>query len=153
MSVATLEKSRHRTSIRQQSRECALRSFKLSQENRSTHQVEKGSMPNSNSLTVAVLGASDRPDRYSYQAIRMLQGYGHRMYPISHRNVSLPGLTTYASIAELPNLHYLGLQGNPIQQLPIEIASMPQLITLNLSHTGLKSIPDAFKQIPNLLVD
>lgn len=33
-------------------------------------------------VTVAVLGASNNPDRYSYQAIDLLAKHGHRVYPI-----------------------------------------------------------------------
>lgn len=33
-------------------------------------------------MKVAILGASQNPDRYSYKAFRMLQDYGHSVVPI-----------------------------------------------------------------------
>ena len=92
-------------------------------------------MLNLNSIAVAVLGASDRRDRYSYQAIQMLQEHGLQIYPISHRKLSLPGLTTYASIAELPvRVHTMTLYVNPsvVESLADEIArASPERVIFN----------------------
>ena len=33
--------------------------------------------------TVAILGASPKPDRYAYQAMQLLREYGHRTIPIN----------------------------------------------------------------------
>lgn len=32
---------------------------------------------------VAILGASDNPERYAHQAHKMLQEYGHKVYPVN----------------------------------------------------------------------
>ncbi len=36
-------------------------------------------------MNVAVIGASDKSDRYSYQAVKLLQSKGHRFYPVHQR--------------------------------------------------------------------
>jgi len=65
-------------------------------------------------LSVAVIGASDRPDRYAYRAIRMLLEHGHNVYPVSPRHLELPGLTVYGAIADVPQpLHTVTLYVNP----------------------------------------
>jgi predicted CoA-binding protein len=51
---------------------------------------------------VAVVGASDNPDRYSYRAIRKLQEHGHTVLPVTSRPVQLPGLDTFKSLLEVP---------------------------------------------------
>jgi predicted CoA-binding protein len=67
-----------------------------------------------NSLTVAVLGASDRPDRYSFQAIEMLLESGHTVFPVTTKRISLRSLTVYRSVTEVPRpLHTITLYVNP----------------------------------------
>jgi len=41
---------------------------------------------------VVVLGASNKPHRYSYKAIRMLQEYGHGVIPVHPRLENIDGL-------------------------------------------------------------
>jgi predicted CoA-binding protein len=36
-----------------------------------------------NARTIAVVGASDRPDRPSYGVMRILQGHGYRVFPVN----------------------------------------------------------------------
>ena len=52
--------------------------------------------------TVAVLGASPKPDRYAYRAMEMLREYGHRAIPVSPAFPEILGQKCYASIAEVP---------------------------------------------------
>lgn len=52
-------------------------------------------------LKVAILGASDNPDRYSYKAFKMLQQYGHTPLPISVKLKELEGIPAFASLSEL----------------------------------------------------
>jgi predicted CoA-binding protein len=53
-------------------------------------------------LTVAVLGASANPERYSHKAVAQLLAHGHTVFPVN------PGLSTllehkvYATLADLP---------------------------------------------------
>ena len=52
--------------------------------------------------TVAVLGASPKPDRYAYRAMEMLRQYGHRAIPVNPAFKEVLGETCYRGIAEAP---------------------------------------------------
>ncbi|HET8731391.1 MAG TPA: CoA-binding protein [Moraxellaceae bacterium] len=52
--------------------------------------------------TVAVLGASPKPERYSNKAIRMLREYGHTVLPVNPAQTEIEGLPVTRSIASLP---------------------------------------------------
>ena len=43
-------------------------------------------------MNVAVIGASDKPERYSYQAVKLLQEKGHTVFPVHQRIRSIEGL-------------------------------------------------------------
>lgn len=51
---------------------------------------------------VAVIGASDREDRYSYKACKMLQEHGHEVFPVSPTGLEILGRVGYRSIADVP---------------------------------------------------
>jgi predicted CoA-binding protein len=57
---------------------------------------------NSSPLTVAVLGASPKPDRYAYKAIQMLKDYGHRAIPVNPAFESVLGENCYPAISAVP---------------------------------------------------
>ena len=54
------------------------------------------------SETVAVLGASPKPERYSNKAIRMLREYGHTVLPVNPAQQEIEGLRVVASVDALP---------------------------------------------------
>jgi uncharacterized protein len=54
------------------------------------------------SLAVVVLGASPKPERYAYKAMRMLKDYGHRPIPVNPAFPSILGDTCYPSLAAVP---------------------------------------------------
>ncbi|HEX6591697.1 MAG TPA: CoA-binding protein, partial [Moraxellaceae bacterium] len=54
------------------------------------------------SETVAVLGASPKPERYSNKAIRMLQEYGHKVIPVNPAQKEIEGLSVVSSVNALP---------------------------------------------------
>ncbi len=65
--------------------------------------------------TVAVLGASPKPDRYAYRAMQMLREHGHRAIPVNPAFDEILGDKCYRSIAEIPDTvdtvtMYLGKQ-------------------------------------------
>lgn len=73
-------------------------------------------MKNSNTLTVAVLGASDQPDRYSFKAIQMLLENGHTVYPVTPRRISLSSMMVFPSVTDVPQpLHTVTLYVNPLR--------------------------------------
>ena len=52
--------------------------------------------------TVAVIGASPKPDRYSYKAVEMLLEYGHHPLLINPAFKEIQGQTCYPTIAAAP---------------------------------------------------
>lgn len=52
--------------------------------------------------TVAVLGASPKPERYSNKAIRLLREYGHTVLPVNPAQAEIEGLAVTRSIDALP---------------------------------------------------
>ena len=52
--------------------------------------------------TVAILGASPKPDRYAYQALQLLREYGHRPLPINPAYKEILGEKCYPTITEAP---------------------------------------------------
>lgn len=48
--------------------------------------------------TVAVLGASPKPERYSNKAIRLLRDYGHTVLPVNPAQQEIEGLRVIASV-------------------------------------------------------
>ncbi|MDP2227264.1 MAG: CoA-binding protein [Moraxellaceae bacterium] len=52
--------------------------------------------------TVAVLGASPNPDRYSNKAIRLLREHGHTVLPVNPAQTEIEGLAVVPSVDKLP---------------------------------------------------
>jgi len=51
--------------------------------------------------TVAVLGASNNPDRYSNMAVRRLRDAGHRVIPVNPALTEIEGLPVAQSLADI----------------------------------------------------
>ena len=51
---------------------------------------------------VAVLGASNKPDRYSFKAMRMLREKGHAAYPVHPALATVDGVPVSASLRAVP---------------------------------------------------
>lgn len=87
------------------------------------------------SQTVAILGASPKPDRYAYKAFQMLRQYGHRPVPINPAFDEIMGEKCYPTIAEAPGpidtaTLYLGeARSNPL--IDEIIAAKPRRIIMN----------------------
>lgn len=54
------------------------------------------------SQTVAILGASNKTDRYSYKAFRMLLEYGHRPVPVAPQLGQLEGTPAFDQLSKIP---------------------------------------------------
>ena len=52
-------------------------------------------------MNVAVIGASDKPERFSYQAFVLLKEKGHKVFPVHQRLITIDGLTVYHSIKDI----------------------------------------------------
>lgn len=64
------------------------------------------------SQTVAVLGASHKPERYSNQAVRMLKEYGHQVIPVTPGRKDIEGLPVAVSLADI---------GRPVDTLTVYV--------------------------------
>jgi hypothetical protein len=53
--------------------------------------------------TVAVVGASEKPERYANRALRMLLSDGFTPIPVSRSGKDILGLKGYASLAAIPD--------------------------------------------------
>ena len=61
-------------------------------------------------MNVAVLGASNKPERYSYQAVKLLEEKGHRVFPVHPRIQKIDQLGVYPSIKDIPDpIHTVSL--------------------------------------------
>lgn len=52
-------------------------------------------------MNVAVLGASDNPEKYSYKAVQMLKESGHQAFPVHPVLKTTQELKTYPSIRDI----------------------------------------------------
>lgn len=50
---------------------------------------------------VAILGASDNPERYSYKAFKMLKDYGHEPIPVNPTLKNLEGTKVFEKLADV----------------------------------------------------
>ncbi len=68
-------------------------------------------------MEVAVLGASNRPERYSFMCMTMLAEKGHTFIPVNPKETMVLGHYCYHSLVELkkqhPDLHTLTIYVNP----------------------------------------
>ena len=53
-------------------------------------------------MNVAVIGASDKPERYSYKAVKLLTDKGHKVFPIHQRVKLIDGIPVFRSIKDVP---------------------------------------------------
>src|SRR5687768_11752037 len=51
---------------------------------------------------VAILGASDKEDRYSHMLLKRLRAKGHEVYPINPFLADIEGVKVYKDVASLP---------------------------------------------------
>jgi|ERR1044071_2918346 predicted CoA-binding protein len=85
--------------------------------------------------TVAILGASPKPDRYAYLALQLLREYGHRPLPVNPAFKEILGEKCYPTITEAPGpidtvTLYLGqARSNPLIDEIID--ARPRRIIMN----------------------
>lgn len=60
-------------------------------------------LPEVKSVTIAVIGLSDNPDRPSYYVAAYMQQKGYRIFPINPLLESVLGERCYGSLTELPS--------------------------------------------------
>lgn len=87
------------------------------------------------SETVAVLGASAKPERYSNQAVRLLAAHGHRVIPVNPGQERIEDLPVARSLDDIATpVDTLSVYLNPAQleaQIPAILALKPGRVILN----------------------
>lgn len=103
---------------------------------------------------VAILGASDDKDRYSYMALSLLKSLGHEPIPIHPRVKEIDGVLVYHDLESAPKAHTLTLYVNPELQnkmLNAILAYAPKRVIFNpgtenkllkekLEHQGIETV-------------
>ncbi|NQT93181.1 MAG: CoA-binding protein [Lentisphaerae bacterium] len=81
---------------------CLFASFGVDRRSLPTHNVWiVEEQPTRDTQTVAVLGASKKPARYSNKAVRLLKEHGHRVIPINPAERVIEGLRVSPSLASV----------------------------------------------------
>lgn len=84
---------------------------------------------------VAVIGASEKPERYSLRALRLLREKGHAPVPISRTGGDMLGLRGYASLADDPDpVDTVTVYLSPEKQAPVIrdiLATHPRRVIFN----------------------
>lgn len=52
-------------------------------------------------MTVAILGASRVPERFAYQAFKLLQNYGHKVVPVTPKFADIEGVKAFGTLGEV----------------------------------------------------
>jgi predicted CoA-binding protein len=99
--------------------------------------------------TVAILGASLKPDRYAYQALQLLREYGHRTLPINPAFDEILGEKCYPKIADAPGpidtiTLYLG-EARSTPLIDEIVAAAPRRIIMNPGAENAKLAVEAEK--------
>ncbi|MBL7000802.1 MAG: CoA-binding protein [Gammaproteobacteria bacterium] len=86
-------------------------------------------------LSVAIIGASHKPQRYAYKAQKMLMDYHHSVFPVSGNGREILGVAGYSSILDIGHpIDTITLYLNPERHLPIKdaiLACKPRRIIFN----------------------
>jgi Predicted CoA-binding protein len=83
-------------------------------------------------VNVAVLGASIKPERYSFKAVRMLREKGHAPYPVHPALAEVDGLPAWPSLSAIPA---------PIDTVTVYLSARNQQpIAEQLLHSGVRRV-------------
>ncbi len=89
----------------------------------------------SNRKTVAVLGASPKPARYSHKAIVALKAAGYHVLPVNPGQTQIDGLTCYPDLAACPDkIDTITVYVNPsilVRRVDDMIRVQPRRVILN----------------------
>jgi len=85
--------------------------------------------------TVAVVGASQKPERYSHRALRMLLTHGFTPFPVSRSGTDVLGLKGYTSLMSIPDpVDTVTVYLSPGKQAPVIrdiVAVRPRRVIFN----------------------
>ncbi len=86
-------------------------------------------------MNAAVLGASNKPERYSYQAVKLLAEKGHAVFPVNPALAAIDGMPAFRKLADIPvPIHtltvYVGHERSTALAAAI-LAARPQRVIFN----------------------
>ena len=86
-------------------------------------------------MNVAVLGASNKPERYSHQAVVLLAAKGHAVFPIHPALAEIDGHRVFKELADVPAaLHTVTMYVSPSHSTGMAdaiIAARPARVIFN----------------------
>lgn len=86
-------------------------------------------------MNVAILGASNKPERYSYQAVVLLAEKGHTVFPVHPAIAEIDGHPTFKRLADIPTpVHTLTMYVSPAHSTVMAdeiIAAKPYRVLFN----------------------
>ena len=56
-----------------------------------------------------IIGASDKPDRYAYKALHLLQSKGHKVEAIARRSMTISGVEVQKDKVQFEDIHTISL--------------------------------------------
>ena len=92
-------------------------------------------------MNVAVLGASNKPERYSFQAVKLLAEKGHAVFPVHPALAAIDGVPVFKQLGDIPvPLHTLtvcvGSERSTALAAAI-LAARPQRVIFNPGAEGI----------------
>jgi predicted CoA-binding protein len=86
-------------------------------------------------MNVAVLGASNKPERYSHQAVKLLAEKGHAVFPVHPALTTIDGVPAFKQLADIPfPIHTLTMYVGPERSTALATAILtarPQRVIFN----------------------
>lgn len=86
------------------------------------------------SISVAVLGASAKPERYSNKALKMLDAMGYPAYPVHPALDDIDGIRVYHNLADAPHADTVTMYVSPELSTKLAdeiIAARPRRVIFN----------------------
>lgn len=74
-------------------------------------------------MNVVVLGASDKPERYSYKAVKKLLECGHTVFPVNPAIAAIDGIPVFKQLSDLSEaVHTVTVYLAPERSTPLAAA-------------------------------
>ncbi len=96
-------------------------------------------------MNVALLGASDKPDRFAYKALKKLQAFGHRVFLVNPRLKAVDGETVWPDLSAIPEtvdtvtLYVSAANSNPHQEAMLQIKPRRVIFNPGTENPGLET--------------
>ena len=104
---------------------------------------------------VAVVGASDNPDKVGGRPLRHLvsHGFGGKLYPVTQRGTPVQGLSSYTSLDALPEVPDVAILSVPAERAYSETGDQPAMsamFDMALAHRRNRSFRKLVKAYAGL---